>query len=52
MLQYNNLVLTTNIPHSEVNIFVFHCLYVKTYGRNGCNDFTKFKLIEYSCLKR
>jgi competence transcription factor ComK len=29
--QRSNFILSTNIPHSEANIFVFHSLHVKSY---------------------
>lgn len=31
--QWPDLVLATNIPHSEANVFVFNCLHIETYNK-------------------
>lgn len=33
--------MSTHIPNSELDIFVFYSLYVETNGRNCSNNFTK-----------
>jgi len=42
----SNLVLSTNIPHGELNVLVFDSLNVETNRGDGCDDFTQLELIQ------
>jgi len=44
--QGTDLILTTNIPHCKVDVFVLNCLYVETNCGNGGNDLTKLKFVQ------
>ena len=48
--QRSNLVLSSNIPHSETNILVLNSLDIETNGRNSRNDLTKLQFVQDSGL--
>jgi len=41
-----DLILATNIPHSEVDVLVLNSLDVETDGGNGCNNLTELELVK------
>jgi len=44
--QRTDLVLTTDIPHGELDVLVLDSLDVETDGRDGGDDFTELELVE------
>jgi len=44
--QRSNLVLSTNIPHGELDVLVLDCLNVEANGGDGCDDFAQLQLIQ------
>jgi hypothetical protein len=44
--QRSDLVLTTDIPHGELNVLVLDGLDVETNGRDGGDDFTELQLVK------
>jgi len=44
--QRSDLVLSTNIPYSELDVLVFDSLDVETDCGNSCDDFTKLQLVQ------
>jgi len=42
----SNLVLTTNIPHGELNVLVFDSLNVEANGRDSGDNFTQLELVQ------
>ena len=48
--QVTNLVLTTNIPHSERNVLVLHSLHIETNSRNRSHHLTQLQLVQNSRL--
>ena len=45
--QRPNLVLTTHIPHCEADVFVLHCLYIKTWNRT-IKEYKTFLILHIS----
>jgi len=45
-----DLVLSSDIPHGELDVLVLDRLDVEADRRNGGDDFTKLELVEDSCL--
>jgi len=41
-----DLVLTSHIPHGEVDVLVLHSLDVETDGGNCCNDLAELQLVQ------
>ena len=41
-----DLVLTSDIPHREVDVLVFHGLDVEPNRGNGCNDLTQLQFVQ------
>ena len=48
--QGSDLILTTNIPHSEADVLVLHSLHVEPDGRDSGDDLTELQLVEDCCL--
>jgi len=48
--QWSNFVLSTNIPHGELDVLVLDGLNVESNCRNGCDNFTKLQLVENGSL--
>mmetsp|Transcript_17334 Transcript_17334/g.24285 ORF Transcript_17334/g.24285 Transcript_17334/m.24285 type:complete len:229 (+) Transcript_17334:295-981(+) len=48
--QRADLVLATDIPYREGNVFVFNRLDIKTDGRDSGNNFTQLQLVQDSSL--
>jgi len=44
--QRSDLVLSTDIPYGELNIFVLDGLDIESDRRNGCDNFTKLELVQ------
>lgn len=44
--QWTDLVLTSDVPNREANVFVFYSLDVEAYCWNGCEDFAELKFVE------
>jgi len=44
--QRSDLILTTDIPHSEVDVLVLNSLDVETDGRDRRNDLTELELVQ------
>eukprot|EP01018_Ginkgo_biloba_P005720 Gb_01288 [translate_table: standard] len=45
-----NSVLTSNIPHSEVDVLILYSLHIETNGGNGCHNLIDLKLVQNSCF--
>ncbi len=46
----SNLVLTTDVPHIELDILIGHGLDVETDCWNGGDVLAELELVKYSCL--
>jgi len=44
--QRTNLVLTSNVPNVEFDVFVVDCFYVESYCGNGVDMLAKFQLVQ------
>jgi len=42
----SDLVLTSDVPHSERDVLVFHSLYVEADSRDGRDDFTELQFVQ------
>jgi len=45
-----NLILTSNIPYSERDVFILNSLDVESDCWDGSDDLTKLQLVQYGCL--
>jgi len=41
-----NLVLSSDVPHSEADVLVLHSLHVEPDGGDGCDNFTQLQLVQ------
>lgn len=49
--QRTNLILSSDVPHGEADVLVFHSFDVETNGRDGGDNLTKLELVQDSGLQ-
>jgi len=48
--QGTNLILTTHIPYSEADVFVFDSFNIETNGGDSCDNFAEFQFVQNCCF--